>query len=268
MRSSQASFDMIVREEVSSKETYIKKYQRPEWPGAASGPTVGIGYDLGQTPIDTIRGDWTGIVPAGMVEVMAGCSGFTGQSGKAKTAQVWSLIFVSWDDAITVHKTRVIPRWEAKLAAALPNTDKLSPDCFGVLLSLIFNRGTSFNLAGDRYREMRAIKAHMQDRNFHLIPAELRSMKRLWPDLKGLQARRDREAALFEKGLRAAAIPQPKPKVTTEAGTAGGVVIAGGAAAERAHASGLSLGKVALIVVATVVVAAIAFVLIKNLKKG
>jgi hypothetical protein len=32
-------------------------------------------------------------------------------------------------------------------------------------------------------------------------------MKRLWPDLKGLRLRRDREAALFEMGLKAAPPP-------------------------------------------------------------
>jgi hypothetical protein len=41
----------------------------------------------------------------------------------------------------------------------------------------------------------------MAARAFTQIPGEIRSMKRLWPDLRGLQVRRDREAALFQKGL-------------------------------------------------------------------
>ena len=209
MISSQAAFDLIVAEEVSSQEVYTKRYRRPEWPGASSGPTVGIGYDLGQTDSKTIRADWLGIVSKPMLDVMAGCSGATGLAGKTKTAQVRNLIDIPWESALAVHKQCVVPRWEARVKAALPNTDKLSGDCFGALLSLVFNRGPSFNSPGDRYREMRAIKQHMTTREFHKIPAEFRSMKRLWPNLIGLQKRRDREADLFAKGLRLTPVQVP-----------------------------------------------------------
>jgi GH24 family phage-related lysozyme (muramidase) len=33
------------------------------------------------------------------------------------------------------------------------------------------------------------------------VPDQLRAMKRLWPDTKGLRRRRDEEAELFEAGL-------------------------------------------------------------------
>lgn len=267
MRSSQAAFDLIVREEVSSEAVYTRKYQRPEWPGASSGVTVGIGYDLGQTPSATIEADWKGRVPDAMLKTMMLCYGKTGPAGREETARVRNLILIPWETAIAVHKERVIPRWEAKLAASLPNIDKLSPDCQGVLLSLIFNRGTSFNTQGDRYREMRAIKAHMKAGDFAKIPAELRSMKRLWPGLPGLQGRRDREAALFERGLKALP-PAPKPKVNAETGTAGGIVAGGVVAGAEAARQGMSPGKVAAIVIGAVVLAVIAFAVIKTLKKG
>lgn len=214
MISSQAAFDLIVAEEVSSKEVYSRKYRRPEWPGASSGPTVGIGYDLGQTDPGTIRADWIAIVSRPMLDVMVGCSGFTSGAGKAKTAQVRNLIDIPWDSAIAVHKQCVIPRWEARVQAALPNTNLLTGDSFGALLSLVFNRGPSFNNAGDRYREMRNIKAYMGTKEFHRIPAEFRAMKRLWPNLIGLQRRRDREAALFAKGLLPTPVSRPIPQST------------------------------------------------------
>ena len=44
-------------------------------------------------------------------------------------------------------------------------------------------------------------RQHMVDREFAKIPGELRSMKRLWPDLPGLQKRRDLEADLFAVDL-------------------------------------------------------------------
>jgi hypothetical protein len=209
MRSSKAAFDLIVSEEVSSREVYEKKYRKPEWPGASSGATVGIGYDLGQTGKDTIRSDWSGRVAPMMLNAMVSASGATGESGRAMTAKVRNAIDIPWEVAQAVHQECVIPRWEARVAKALPNTDRLSADCFGVLLSLTFNRGPSFSNAGERYKEMRAIKAHMASGNFEAIPDEIRAMKRLWPNLKGLRRRRDREAALFERGLAATSIPKP-----------------------------------------------------------
>lgn len=213
MRSSQAAFDLIVAEEVSSQATYTRKYRRPEWPGASSGATVGIGYDLGQTPKSTVISDWKGRVSDDMLDAMVSACGHTGAAGKAATRRIRNQVDIPWDVAIAVHKERVIPRWEAKVEAALPNTDKLSPDCFGALLSLTFNRGPSFNQSGERYREMRAIKAHMAAQAFDEIPGEFRSMKRLWPNLAGLRRRRDTEAKLFEKGLRwkPPSVPLPRP---------------------------------------------------------
>lgn len=266
MKSSQAAFDLIVAEEVSSQAVYSRKYRKPEWPGASSGATVGIGYDLGQTNAETIRADWQGRVPAPMLDAMIGCSGFTGAAGRSKTAAVKNLIDIPWETAVAVHKECVIPRWEARVAAHLPNTDKLSGDCFGALLSLTFNRGPSFATKGERYREMRAIKAHMQAQNFDKIPAEFRAMKRLWPNLAGLQKRRDREAALFERGIGIAP-PKPKPKITAETATAGTIITTGAVAAERAHASGMSIGRAIGIVGMAVALAVVAFIVIKLFKR-
>lgn len=209
MRSSQAAFDLIVKEEVSSEAVYRKKYQRPEWPGVNSGATVGIGYDLGQTNAATIQNDWKAYVSGPMLVAMVGATGKTGQAGKAATSAIRNKVLIPWEDAIAVHKESVVPRWEARLAKSLPNTDKLHPDCFGALLSLIFNRGTSFNSSGERYKEMRAIKEHMRSQNFAAIPTEFRRMKRIWPGVPGLQGRREREAKLFEKGLKAKPVSNP-----------------------------------------------------------
>ena len=224
MRASKAAFNLIVAEEVTSAAVYKKKYRRPEWPGASSGATIGIGYDLGQTPEATIKADWKGRVSDEMLEAMLSTSGQTAAAGKRATARIKNSVDIPWAVALEVHEECVIPRWEARLISALPNAKKLHPDCFGALLSLIFNRGPSFNNPGDRYREMRAIKSHMVAGKFDAIPDELRSMKRLW-DLAGLRKRRDREAGLFEHGLE-----QPIPKTasvvtgTVAARTVGGTV--------------------------------------------
>lgn len=237
MRSSQAAFDLIVAEEVTSQAVYSRKYRKPEWPGASSGATVGIGYDLGQTAKATVVADWSGRVSDDMLDAMTSACGKTGAAGKTATARVRDKIDIPWDVAIAVHKECVIPRWEAKVASALPNTDKLSPDCFGALLSLTFNRGPSFSTKGERYREMRAIKEHMASEDFQAIPDEFRTMKRLWPDLVGLRKRRDREADLFERGLSKAQEPAPASTTTVTAVRTIGVGTAGVTAASQVISS-------------------------------
>jgi peptidoglycan hydrolase-like protein with peptidoglycan-binding domain len=204
MQISRAAFDLIVAEEVTSEAVYKQKYRRPEWPGASSGVTVGIGYDLGQTAAATVRGDWSGRVPQAMLDNMVSACGVTGTRARALTDKLYDKINIPWETALAVHEQRVLPRWEEKTRKALPNFDMLSPDCKGALVSLTFNRGPSFGMAGARYKEMRAIKSHMASEDFDAIPAEFRSMKRLWPKLAGLRKRRDTEARLFERGLKAA----------------------------------------------------------------
>lgn len=208
---SKAALDLIIREEVSSKARYEAKYRRPEWPGASSGATIGIGYDLGQTSPATVRADWQGRVPTAMLEAMLSACGATGAAGKTAAQRIRSKVEIPWALAIAVHEERVVPRWVDKVRRALPNTDQLSPDCLGALVSLTFNRGPSFSNTGARYAEMRRIKAHMTSQVFERIPPEFRSMKRLWPTLPGLQKRREAEARLFEKGLKFAPAPAIEP---------------------------------------------------------
>lgn len=79
-----------------------------------------------------------------------------------------------------------VPRYLAKLRAACPGVDELPPDCVGVLLGITFNRGASFNTAGPRYAEMRQIHDCVKAGRLERIPGLIRSMKRLWPNSRGL----------------------------------------------------------------------------------
>ena len=202
VRSSQAAIDLIVAEEVSSQAVYQAKYQHPEWPGGASGVTIGIGYDCGYSTPDVIHADWSDKLPAPMVKCLEDVAGIHGSPARSYSSALHGVVTVPWEAAMAVFIQRDMPKWEQIVAHALPNTDKLSGDSFGALVSLAYNRGASFTLAGDRCREMRDIKALMGALQFERIPDEFRSMKRLWPNVSGLQHRRDHEAALFAKGLR------------------------------------------------------------------
>jgi hypothetical protein len=192
---------MIVEFEVSSEALYTSRYRRPVWPKKASGVTIGIGYDVGYETIAQLHQDWDGAIPASMVKALEAALGVTGTPADAVAANLRNSVDVPWDAAISVHRSKVVPRWVGLVEGHLPNTSLLSADSLGALVSLTYNRGASFGNPDDRYSEMRAIKAHMIARAFRRIPDELRSMKRLWPDVPGLQDRREKEARLFELGL-------------------------------------------------------------------
>jgi len=203
---STAARDLIIEQEVTSEAAYKKKYRRPEWPGGGSGVTVGIGYDLGMADRAKITRDWQDHVDPAMLKVMASCAGVYGKEARPLAARVKSQILIEWDDAIQVFDDVDMPDWEAQVTRKIPKAADLNEDCLGVLVSLAYNRGAAgFTKDGDRYREMRAIRDAIQNGNLEDVPAELRSMKRLWPDssgVGGLRARREAEAKLWERGMR------------------------------------------------------------------
>jgi uncharacterized protein (TIGR02594 family) len=198
---SQQAFDLIVEAEVTSQKVYEKKYRQPEWPGERSGVTIGIGYDVGYVTKDQLRKDWAGVISDAMISALMDAIGIKGPAAQALAKQLGAMVDVPFDAATKVHRDAVVPRWVATVENALPNTNLISPDCLGALVSLTFNRGASFGKAGPRYSEMRDIKQHMQDRQFKLIPDDFRHMQRLWPNSRGLRERREREARMFEQGL-------------------------------------------------------------------
>jgi peptidoglycan hydrolase-like protein with peptidoglycan-binding domain/GH24 family phage-related lysozyme (muramidase) len=214
IRSSQAAIDLIVAEEVSSKDYYIKHYQRPEWPGGASGVTVGIGYDLGYATAARVMADWKDYLPPDVIRAMQRVAGVTGKAAHNMLPAVKELILVPWEAAMAVFLKIDMPKWEAIVLKACPGSENLPAGCFGVLTSLAYNRGASFSKSGDRYLEMRSIRAHVAASEWDKVPVDLRSMKRLWEgSAEGLVHRREHEAVLWERSLAAA--PKQVPNTDT-----------------------------------------------------
>jgi uncharacterized protein (TIGR02594 family) len=199
---SDRAFNLIVEFEVTNKPNYEQRLRGPTWPGGASGVTIGIGYDVGHTSVTNLRADWANFIPDGMIKALEGASGNKGVDARAATDKLAKKVDVPWDSAIKVQRTKVIPRWIKTVESALENTNKLNDHCLGALVSLANNRGASFKSSKDDHAEMRNIRTHMANERFHLIPNEIRAMKRLWPSVKGLRDRRDAEAKFFEDGLR------------------------------------------------------------------
>ena len=259
MKISQRAFDLIVAEEVSSKATYEKKYRAPEWPGVASGVTVGIGYDVGYHTPEQVRADWGGRIPDNMVRALERTCGVTGIAAQNLAHSLRDTVDVPWEAAIAVYKDVDVPKWTAIVEKALANTEKLPPDSLGALVSLTYNRGPSYSTAGDRYREMRLIKQHMTGGTIDEIPNEIRSMKRLWPGVGGLLARREREAKLFERGLN--------PPVAPGAGTGGTIATTTVIVANEANKQGVSGDIVGAIVVAGLVLAVAAYFTVRHFRR-
>lgn len=203
---SEAAITLITTFEVTDRARYEAKFQQPIWPAGESGVTIGIGYDLGYVTVDWLNEDWEARLADGELATLRKVCGLTGKEARDALAQVRD-VAVSWDIADQQFRTRLLPRYVALTLARLPNTDKLSDDSLGALVSLVYNRGASFRKEGPRYREMRMIRQHMVNEAYDAIPAELRSMARLWtdvPNMRGLVLRRELEAALFERGLKSA----------------------------------------------------------------
>lgn len=198
---SEKAIAMIVGFEVTSEAVYEAKYEKPTWPGGSSGVTVGIGYDVGYVSAQDLAQDWQGEIADAMIAALRTAVGVKGSPAKPLAHALGASVLVSWAAANEVFRTRSIPPLVARVGRALQNCGLLSGDSLGALVSLAYNRGVSFDATDDRHREMRAIKSHMAEKQFGLIPAEFRSMKRLWPDTPGLVERREEEAQLFEQGL-------------------------------------------------------------------
>lgn len=267
---SQAADDLIVACEVSSRTYYEKTLRHPEWPGGRSGVTIAIGYDLGYATKTKITSDWGGKLPGAMIDAMVPCLGLTGDDARRALPSVRNAIDVPWDQAIDVYEHVDIPEWTDRVCAAVPRADRLPPDCLGALTSLAYNRGASFQMQGDRYREMRAIREHVIAGELDKVPGEFRSMERLWPDMRGLRVRRDKEADLWTHGLAApivlapakskpseAPAPLVKPKSgNVEKGAVGGLVgTATTEAATQASSSGHGTLVVGGIILVGVVIA-------------
>jgi hypothetical protein len=198
---SEAAFAAIIGFEVSSQQRYEARYRRPIWPEGRSGVTIGIGYDLGQQKAATIEADWRDQLPAPMLAAAKRCAGVTGAPSRQLAKEVAAAIDVPWPMALAVHHDKVLPRFVGLVERSLDNVAELNGDSLGALVSLTFNRGASYKLDGERYREMRKIRIAMRDRQFSAIPGHIRDMQWIWPDSEGLKARRRAEADLFQRGL-------------------------------------------------------------------
>jgi len=204
---SRLSLDLILKFEVGSRTRYEKEFQRPVWPGASSGVTIGIGYDLGLTSKADIIADWRPWLSEPQLAALAAVQGVCGAAAR-QLAQGVRHVLIPLEAAEQVFHTRTLPAFAALTRSRFAGVEKLPPDAQGMLLSLVYNRGAS--LKGPRRREMAQIAALLRrpDPKLDDIADQLESMKRLWPDYKGLRDRRQREADVIRAADRTYAVDE------------------------------------------------------------
>ena len=196
-----AAIELIVSFEIGSPEVYERKYRAPVYPGGASGPTVGIGYDLGMQRAEIIIVDWEAHPHAARMATAAGISGPISRDWVRKAAD----ISVTYGDARRVFdQTSVVEHYRLARRAFGAPFDRAPGLVRGAITSLVFNRGASMNGGGkhDSRREMRAIRdVCLPAQNWPCVASELRSMNRLWVGStieNGMRRRREAVAQLVE----------------------------------------------------------------------
>ena len=155
MKISRKGLDQLVAFEIVSKAYYNRFLKSPIWPGASSGVTIGIGYDLGFHSKRQIEKDWKGKIDDVDLEDLLKVSGLIKNNAKKKIKKL-KHVSIPLDAAQEVFLMSVLPNWAKKTRKAYPGVEKLPADAQAMLLSLVFNRGPSLSSKSSR-REMRAI---------------------------------------------------------------------------------------------------------------
>lgn len=187
-------------ESILKWEKYESKPYVPSKGGdARSGVTLGYGYDLGQQSIEQIKKDLALYYNPNQIQRLLKAQGKKGVSAQALVSSLSDITISknkAYDMVMIVKK-----RYAEDTLKIYPDILKYHPHCQGAILSLVYNR--YIGLKGNRRREMREIQDDLKISGSN-VPISLRSMKRLWTTKqnRGLQARREDEAKIFEKGLK------------------------------------------------------------------
>ena len=194
---------IISKESLESILKWEKYESKPYVPSKGgdgrSGVTLGYGYDLGQQSIEQIKKDLALYYNLNQIQRLLKAQGKKGVSAQALVSSL-SDITISKDKAYDMVMI-VKKRYAEDTLKIYPDILKYHPHCQGAILSLVYNR--YIGLKGDRRKEMREIQKDLKKSGSN-VPISLRSMKRLWTTKqnRGLQARREDEAKIFEKGLK------------------------------------------------------------------
>jgi hypothetical protein len=203
---------LIAREETGGLGYYEQVTRWPHFPGASSGVTIGVGYDLRFNTEPNFRDLWSPHLPSSTIEELAKDIGRPGTKRRVRELRQMG-IEAPFKAAWPVFIEKTLPRFFDLTEDIYPSLPRLPGLCRAVLVSIVFNRGNSLN--GARRREMRNIRdilaaaddpaLHKAKRKMMLsdVEDEIVAMQRLWEPGSGLIKRRQAEANLWRAGLAA-----------------------------------------------------------------
>ena len=203
---SPAGYQLILDFEVGGGANYYNKHLlHPILPGAYSGITIGIGYDLRYNSHARFQESWGfmrtgGQLTSGEFNRLAS---FCNRDATKSDCRGLQDITIRYSSALKVFDRETIPRFYSIMLRAFPGAAQLNADTRAALLSLVFNRGGSLN--GKTRVEMLTIaEKAVPAKDYKLIAQCLRNMTRWWNGMDvyaGLYRRRYAEAALVEKSV-------------------------------------------------------------------
>jgi GH24 family phage-related lysozyme (muramidase) len=198
MKLNDKGIEFIVGEETGGKDYYEKVYKSTfTWPGGYSGPTAMVGIDIGYYTEEEVDKIFKPLTDSAELSLIRGGRGLKGISAKDYTVKLKGITF-TWEEAIQTFKEFILPKFTKLTERAFPGVAELHENAQAAIVSLVFNRGTSFKGSSrTEMLELRNIIASSKD--YDKMAAQFKSMKRLWDKTSGLVGRRDREAALVLK---------------------------------------------------------------------
>lgn len=151
---SPAAVALIVRHEIISPGYYTARLQNFACPGDISGPTLGIGYDLGMQTATRIRADWRAHPAAPRLATGSGVRGFGPCRAYRRANADIRTPFVL---AKEVFETASLPAYHALAARAFRDGwDGLPPNAQGALVATVYVRGAG--MRGESRAEMRQLR--------------------------------------------------------------------------------------------------------------
>ena len=166
-------------------------------PSAASGVTIGIGYDLAyEVNVQRILRKY--VHDERIRAVLSNAVGLKGSNAKAAIAG--KKCDISLGEALSLFENVTLPDLRRTTESVFPR-GTIPEDAFAMLMSLVYNRGPS--IIGPRRKEMAEIHRICKAKTgYDKIPKLLTDMINLWPDtLSGLRKRRALEAEFFAEAL-------------------------------------------------------------------
>lgn len=202
----------IAKEETGGLQYYEMVTRWPNYPGAESGITIGVGYDLRFNTETDFREFWGKYLPASYLEELSKDIGVRGSKKRAEELKSMG-IDVPFKSAWPVFNGLTLPRFYSETKSIYSSIDSLPDLCRSVLVSIVYNRGPSLN--GSTRKEMKEIQQILNRADnsslgklgkiaiLEEVEDQILSMKRLWNPGSGLIKRRQSEANLWRKGLTA-----------------------------------------------------------------